>query len=518
MSTINLKKPILLSTVFFTGACVLIIEVVAIRILSPYFGNTIFNYSSVITVILAALSVGYYAGGKLADKNPSLRLFYGIILCGGLTVLLMQLINERYLAAISGHFSMMMGPLVSASILFFIPALLLGTLSPFAIKLMKVHVPDEGVGSISGKVFFWSTVGSIVGSLAAGFILIPRVGIDRIVISAGIALSVLGFLALMLMKTEARKVVVATVAIALLTYATIDQMSKKNPDVLFERDGVYKKLIIKRMRMPMDQRTSLTLFEDLAPAGWMYEDSDEHVVDYTKYYDLYKIFTPEAKDILAIGGGGYVVPRSYYNDIPDATIDVVEIEPTLFDLGKRYFRVPTSDRLRNHIADGRRFLKNSEKKYDVIYSDAFFLFATVPHHLATKEFFELAQSKLDDGGVFIGNFFGDLNNRPDSLIYSLIKTFSSVFENSYYFAVLSPRTTLPQNVIFVGYNSNRKFDFRALDLDNHNSALISSLPQKLLDVSKIDFSPYPLFTDNYSPTEYFTALVLKFIPQNLISR
>jgi len=518
MSTINLKKPILLSTVFFTGACVLIIEVVAIRILSPYFGNTIFNYSSVITVILAALSIGYYAGGKLADKKPSLRLFYGIILCGGLTVLLMQLVNERYLAAISGHFSMMIGPLVSASILFFIPALLLGTLSPFAIKLMKVHAPDEGVGSVSGKVFFWSTAGSIVGSLAAGFILIPHVGIDRIVISAGIAMSVLGFLALTLMKTEARKVVVAVVAIALLTYAAIDQISKKGPDVLFERDGTYKKLVVKRMTNPLDQRTYLTLFQDLSPSGWMYEDSDEHVVGYTKYYGLYKLFAPEAKDILAIGGGGYVVPKSYYNDIPDATIDVVEIEPTLFDLGKRYFRVPTSDRLRNHVTDGRRFLKGSEKQYDVIYSDAYFSFATVPHHLATKEFFELAKSKLNDGGVFIGNFFGDLNQRPDSLIYTAMKTFSSVFENNYYFAALSPGATFPQNVIFVGYNGNRKFDFKAMDPSNYNSALISSLSQKLLDVSNIDFSPYPLFTDNYSPTEYFTAQVLKFIPQFLISR
>ena len=103
----------------------------------------------------------------------------------------------------------MSGPLVSALVLFFLPAFLLGTLSPFAIKLLKMYVPEEGVGSVSGEVFFWSTAGSIVGSLAAGFILIPRLGIDRIVISVGIAISLLGLVALILTKAKRRMVVSA---------------------------------------------------------------------------------------------------------------------------------------------------------------------------------------------------------------------------------------------------------------------------------------------------------------------
>jgi len=513
MSTINIKRPILLSTVFLTGAFVLIIEVVAIRILAPYFGNTIFNYSSVITVILAALSVGYYTGGKVADKKPDFKLFYEIILCGGLGILLMQVVSENFLEGISRHFSLMIGPLVLAMMLFFIPAFLLGTLSPFAIKLLKVYVPDEGVGSISGKVFFWSTAGSILGSLAAGFVLIPRIGIDRIVVSVGIATTLLGLVAVVFLKEKKRVIIPALIVAALLSITTIDRLDNKKPHILYERDGTYEKLSIRRLQTPGGEIKIILLFQDLSPAGWMYENSDTHVVKYTQYYSLYKIFNPDAKDILAIGGGGYVVPKSYYNEIPDSTIDVAEIEPKLFDLGKKYFRVPTNDRLRNHIEDGRRFLHDSKKKYDVIYSDAYFSFATIPPHLVTKEFFELAKSKLNDKGIFIGNFYGDLTKRPKSLIYSVMKTFKSVFDNSYFFAVKSPTLNDMQNIMFVGYNSDKHIDIKDLDLGKYNDDLISSLPYKLIDTSDIDFSKYPLFTDNYSPAEYFTAISLRYLPK-----
>jgi len=132
-----MKKNILLITVFITGACVLVIEIVAVRILSPFFGNTIFTFSSVITVILAALSLGYYFGGRLADKRPSEKLFYSIIVVSGLTVFLLHILSLLVLPALSQQFSLMFGPLVASSLLFLLPAFLLGILSPFVIKLME---------------------------------------------------------------------------------------------------------------------------------------------------------------------------------------------------------------------------------------------------------------------------------------------------------------------------------------------------------------------------------------------
>src|SRR5437762_2193185 len=96
----TLERFVLPASVFITGAAVLVIEIIALRILAPYFGNTIFSVSSVVSVVLAALSAGYYTGGKLSDARPSHPLFFGIILAGGLSILLMQVLNIFLLPAI----------------------------------------------------------------------------------------------------------------------------------------------------------------------------------------------------------------------------------------------------------------------------------------------------------------------------------------------------------------------------------------------------------------------------------
>src|SRR5688572_4445989 len=124
------------STVFLTGMAILIVEVAATRILAPYFGNSIFTFSSVIGIILAALSLGYYLGGRLADRRPSNFMFYGLIAAGGVSVLLLQLLNLMLLPRIAYQLSMIHGPLYISLLLFLLPALLIGMLSPFAIKLM----------------------------------------------------------------------------------------------------------------------------------------------------------------------------------------------------------------------------------------------------------------------------------------------------------------------------------------------------------------------------------------------
>ena len=169
--------------VFLTGASVLVVEVLAVRVLSPYYGNTIFTVSSVISVVLFALSLGYYVGGIAADRRPTLQWFFGLILSSGLVLLLFYFLGTLALPALSESLSIEVGPLVSAALLFLLPALLLGMLSPYAVKLQSLHFPNQGVGSVAGTIFFWSTLGSITGSLLAGFVLIPNVGIDRVLIA-----------------------------------------------------------------------------------------------------------------------------------------------------------------------------------------------------------------------------------------------------------------------------------------------------------------------------------------------
>ena len=154
----SVERVLLLGIVTFTRACVLIVEVISTRMLAPYFGNTIYSLSSILSVTLLALSCGYYVGGKMADKHPRFDLFFGIITAGGITVGLMRLIAKPILAALSIATSQISGPLIASLFLFLVPAFFLGMLSPFAIQLLHARDPKRGVGSVAGAVFFLSTI------------------------------------------------------------------------------------------------------------------------------------------------------------------------------------------------------------------------------------------------------------------------------------------------------------------------------------------------------------------------
>lgn len=508
----SFKRNLLPIVVFLTGASVLVVEVVAVRVLSPYYGNTIFTVSSVISVILLALSVGYWVGGALADRRPSLRWFFGIILLSGLVSLASYTLGAMVLPSLSVLFSITSGPLVSAALLFLLPALLLGTLSPYAVKLQSLNFPDQGVGSAAGRIFFWSTLGSIVGSLTAGFFLIPTFGIDQILIANGVFLFLLGLgpLAALGVRLRGRYgywflgTFFVLLAVALLAFG------ETKGNTLYSKDGIYEKITI--YDGVHGGRPARFFQQDRSLSGAMYLDSEDPldlVYEYTKYYSLYKIFAPKVENALVIGGGAYSIPKALLAELPQANVDVAEIEPSLFILAKEFFGVSDTPRLKNYVEDGRRLLRDSGEKYDLIFSDVYYSLFSVPAHFTTQEFFTLAKSRLSDEGVFIASMIGDLSRRQPSLIMAELKTFQSVFPNSYFFAVESPEKADSQNIIFVGHNSSKKTDFSSSRILENKDAVIRSLQDKEIDLRRFDLSPYPLLTDNFSPVEYLTAQVLK---------
>lgn len=505
----SIKHNILPIAVFLTGACVLVVEIVATRVLSPFYGNTIFTVSSVISVILAALSVGYYAGGLFADRHPSLRWFFGIILLSGLVLLLFHFIGIVALPILGYALSITVGPLVSSLLLFFLPAFLLGTLSPYAVKLQSVNFPEQGVGSVAGKIFFWSTLGSIIGSLLAGFILIPYFGVNQIIIANGVVLFFLGLIPLLILG-EKKYLNKSLLAVIILVGISLYISHATKGDVLYSKDGIYEKITIYDGQFA--GRPARFFQQDRSGSGAMFLDSDDPkdlAYDYTKYYSLYKIFNPEIKNALVIGGGAYSIPKALLADLPNATIDVSEIEPSLYNLAKKYFGVNDNPRLHNYTDDGRRLLHDSDKNYDLIFSDVYYSLFSIPAHFTTEEFFKIAKDKLNKNGVFVANMIGDLSRQQPSLIMSEIKTFQAVFPNSYFFAVESPERTQSQNIIFVGYNSDKRIDLNASSIIADADPIIRSLRNKVIDTNRFDLSPYPIMTDNYSPVEYLTGQVLQ---------
>ena len=517
----RVKDILLLASVFVTGAAVLIIEIVAMRILSPYYGNTIYTTSSVIGTVLAALSLGYYIGGRLSDKYPRYHFFYGIIFISGLSIFFLRFLYNTILPYFSLLFSITIGSLIFSILIFFLPSFLMGTLSPFAIKLYKKDQGQERIGSQSGEVFFWSTLGSIAGSLLSGFVFIPYFGIDVIVATTGIILSIWGLCGFLLCRpknldnkntgetqwNQNQKILTVVILFflfeVLFLWFTIPQ---KQSEVLYEKDGIYEK--VKITEGIWNARPARFLFQDKSHSAAMYLDSDELLYNYTKYYELYKLINPKATKAFLIGGGAYSIPKALLKDSPNMQVDVSEIEPELFSLAQKYFNLQENVRLANYTEDGRRFLSRNQKKYDIIVSDVYYSFFSVPIHLTTKEFFELAKSRLGPEGVFIGNFAGELKAQPPSFIFSEIKTFKNIFPNSYFFAVNSAESKNSQNIIFLGINGLKQIDFKSKAILNSNDLITQDLEQKNINISNFDLLKHKELTDDFSPIEYLVSRVV----------
>lgn len=232
--------------VFLTGLCVLVIEVVATRILSPHFGNTIYAVSSIISVILTALALGYSYGGRLADRYPSIGLFYRVILASGIAVLACYLVSFVALPLLAGMLSLSMGPLVSSALLFLLPAFLLGILSPFAVALEKKRTPDEGVGEASGNIFFYSTLGSILGGILAGFVLIPHFGIQYSMAGTGMVLIFLGLVGAVRYRAMSPLSVTVVLLISLVLVVALYLVGKKpfSDQIVHAEESVYAHIAI----------------------------------------------------------------------------------------------------------------------------------------------------------------------------------------------------------------------------------------------------------------------------------
>src|SRR3989338_3175677 len=496
--------------VAFTGACVLIIEVLAVRILSPYFGNTIYTFSSVLTVVLAALSVGYYCGGRLIDRSPTLRVFFGAILFAGIGVLVLHALVTILLPFVGFRLSPISGPLVLSTLFFGAPCIFLGLLSPMAVRLQKDINVREGIGGTAGDIFCFSTIGSIAGSLLAGFVLIPAFGITAILIAIGIALMALGFLGLSLSrKTVSVPLFLGSVLILVIVVSGERFARIPGKGELLLNEGLYEQIAVVDGDWKGRPARFLRQDSNLSSAVFLDSPIADLVFDYTKYFAVHKILKPNIHRALFLGAGAYTLPRLLLQELPTSEVHVTEIEPTLPTIAHAYFDLPSDSPIQTHTADARRFLYDSETPYDLIYGDAYASGFIVPPHLLTEEFFRLVRSKLSADGIFIGNFFGNLTDTAPSFVMSAMRTFRSVFQSSTFFAVTDRDSLEPQHIAFVGQNGTMNTDFCSVKLRSSSDRLLSSLCEKIIDVSPKILAAFPLLTDDYAPAEYLTGLTLK---------
>jgi spermidine synthase len=381
--------------VFVAGAGTLSTEIAAARLLAPYFGNSTVVWANVIGLILVYLSVGYWLGGKVADRRPHRVLLGAIVLAAAALIAATPFAAHPILhAAASGFDSVSVGVVVgsflAALALFAIPVTLLGMVSPFAIRLALTKVADAG--SVSGRLYALSTIGSILGTFVAALIAIEAFGTQRTMVGTA-ALLALAAASLLGWRGAA-----PALAIALLLLVP-PGVTKSKAGLLYESESPYQYVSVVRWD---DGTRVLQLNEGVAYHSMWRRDS----VLTGQYWDLFLMLPPllerEPRNMLVIGNAGGTIARAYGRFYPSVWIDGVEIDQKVTAAGRRFLGLGDNPRLRVITADGRPFLERTHKRYDLIVVDAYRQ-PYIPFYLATQEFFSLARAHLEPGGVLAMN-------------------------------------------------------------------------------------------------------------------
>jgi predicted membrane-bound spermidine synthase len=437
--------------VLICGAVVMIYEITGSRVLAPFIGTSTYIWTSLIGVILAALSLGYWLGGRTADRLPNKAVLATAILAASGLIALTILVKDPFLVSIASFPVGLELKAVFAALILFAPAsVALGFVTPYAVKLRMVSLGEAG--KTVGRLYALSTIGSIVGTFAAGFVLLPFLGSNRTLYLITGTLVVVTFL-LVPFKLERKNVGVVLVlllAIAaneLTSYAMFRSIGFEDIDTEYSRVRVF------RTTDPATQRQIEAMtFDPHSTQSAMFTDSNELVFEYTKFYHLVSVLNPDFQRSLMIGGAGYSFPKAYLTTYPTATLDVVEIDPALTEIARRRFRLKDDPRLLIFHEDGRVFLNRSDTAaYDAVMMDAFGSLFSVPYQLTTVEAVTQIHRTLKDDGIVIFNIGSAIRGEASLFLQAELATYRQLFPFVHLFKVRSERPDHElQNLIVVG--------------------------------------------------------------------
>lgn len=450
-------------TVFFTGMAVMGVEMTASRLIAPYFGTSLFIWTNLIGIVLLALSLGYYLGGKVADRQGgagSRKILYALILFTGVYVSLIPLVIKPVLSLsfkiFSGQgLSIFFPSLIAIFILFTLPLLALGMVSPLAARVGIDQV--DTAGGVVGDLYAFSTVGSLVGTFLPVLILVPYVGSQISFYLFGGLLILLGTLGLK------KKYLLFLLLVPLLPNLPFfrDSVPKH---VLYRGESPYQFIQVKES--PGGMRT-LHFNEGLGVQSFYHP---KHYL--TGYYwdvaNLLPVFYPEGRSFLILGLAGGTSARSLHHFYPEMQLTGVEIDPKVVELSQKFFGL---DEIPIKIvnADGRVYLQNTPERYDFIMVDVFRDGIYIPFHMATQEFFTEVKEHLTEKGIFFMNVFSPEKNAP--LVKLLKNTVGSVFP--YFYELPMTRGT----TLFLA--SSTPFPLE-LSLEEKHPKLIEKMAQKVL--------------------------------------
>jgi spermidine synthase len=414
----------LYATAATTGGAIMIVEILGAKMLSPYVGLSHFVWTAQIAVTLVALACGYYAGGRIADRWPKLGGLYCAILGAAVYLALTVLICEP-VAYWCLDFRLAVGSLLASTFLFFIPLALLAMTGPFLVRVLTSSI--AGVGGNVGRLTAISTLGSFVGTLLIGYVMVPLLPNSATMYITALALMLVCVLYFVFFRREAAPIVATALVLAVTAWPGVAlQIHPPGPPhfdyvtELFHGNSHFGKLqVIEGTNHEWRYYLNDNLIQNTYdPATKQSESAFTYLLA-----RLAQAYTTNIQDALCIGLGVGIVPREFVH--LGARVDVVEINPAVVPVGVKYFDLDTN-KLHITIDDGRHFLNRCRKKYDAVALDAF-LGDSSPSHLLTREAFKAIQQVLKPGGVLTMNIFCTTNAGHDFFAASLSKTLNSVF-------------------------------------------------------------------------------------------
>jgi spermidine synthase len=382
--------------VFCVGMASLGAEIAAARLLAPWFGASTIVWANTIATVLVALSIGYAIGGRLADRNPTLQgLARWVVWAAGLLALVPFVsgpflrLSTRAFDELSG--GLFVGSLVGVGVLIAVPVLLLGMVSPYAVRLKVDQVEDAG--RVSGRLYAIGTIGSLTGTFLASLLLIPLVGTHRTFLLFALALALVALPAL-----GRRRVLGALVAVVILVLILIPvgrtKTATSNGKVIWERETEYQ---YARVIQRTDGERLLELNEGQAVHS-VYRKGEWLTGG---YWDEMLVLpfagANPPKRVAILGSAAGTTARAMAHYFPDIQIDAVEIDPDVTKVGRELFDLRGRN-ITTHDADARPWLQAQDEKYDAILVDAYRQ-PYIPFYLTTREFFDLVKERLTPGGT-----------------------------------------------------------------------------------------------------------------------
>jgi spermidine synthase len=489
----------LIVTAALCGALVMVVEVLGSRVIGPFFGVSLFVWTSLITVTMVALATGYAIGGHWSDRRSSPDWLYGIIMLSGILEILIPLLKGPILQ-MSLPLGLRWGSLTSAFLLFGPSLFLLGCVSPYVVKIAAREM--HNIGRTVGSFYAISTVGSVIGTLLTGFVLIAYLGVNQIFLLTGALLIALGIVYFVFFRRKWVSVLAAIFPFLLLPHET--HVTKVMPDGtrverIANRDSFYGNL--KVVDYSFQSVHSRELLIDGLVQGGIDMSSGQSVYEYAYLLQfLPYALNPDGKNCLVIGLGAGLVPAWY--KAQGVNTEVVDIDPAVIEIAHSYFGFNPA--IPVHVEDARYFLINTKQHYDFMVLDVF-NGDTTPGHLLSIEAMRLAKQRLSPNGVLAINLVGSLKHHT-MMTASVIKTLQEVFDQvAIYPAFNASSGGGTGNIEIVAYNGTH----RELQLDRISNMAMHPLAESSVRISlQNPFALQPnsdamTLSDNYNPVDFY---------------